>query len=235
MALIQTEGLTLAYDGREVVCDLDIQICDGDYLCIIGENGSGKSTLTKALLGLISPKSGKITYGDGMRKTDIGYLSQQTVTQRDFPASVEEIILSGCQNKLGVLPFYTKEHKVKAENIINTLGISDIKKRCYNELSGGQQQRVLLARALCATDRILVLDEPVAGLDPVITTEFYDIINTLNKQSKITVVMVSHDLSAVKLYATKVLHIHDKGYTFATASDYISSELGSGYLGGDSI
>ena len=233
MALIITKGLTLAYDGKDVVSDMNITIDKGAYLCIVGENGSGKSTLTKALLGLISPKSGSVQYGDGIAKNQIGYMPQQTLTQRDFPASVEEIVLSGCDNKLGFLPFFTKKHKTMAADNMKTLGIFDIRKKCYNELSGGQQQRVLLARALCATDKILVLDEPVAGLDPMITAEFYEILHKLNKDRGITIVMVSHDISSVRMYATDVLHIHDHGYIFDTIEGYTSSEVGQRYLGGE--
>lgn len=232
MALISTNNLTLAYDGKEVISNLNIQINQGSYLCIIGENGSGKSTLTKALLGLIPSKNGNVEYGDGLYRNQIGYLPQQTVTQRDFPASVEEIVLSGCHNKLGILPFFTKRHKLYANEIMETLGISNIRKKCYNELSGGQQQRVLLARALCATDKILILDEPVAGLDPLITAEFYEILYNLNRDCGITIVMVSHDTSAVQMYATDVLHIHDNGYIFDTKDNYINSEIGIRYLGG---
>ncbi len=234
MALISTKDLTLAYDGKEVVSNLNIKINEGAYLCIIGENGSGKSTLTKALLGLITPKHGEVVYGDGLFKNQIGYMPQQTATQRDFPASVEEIVLSGCDNKLGILPFYKKSHKLAAKNIMKTLGISDISKKCYNELSGGQHQRVLLARALCSTDKILILDEPVASLDPLITAEFYDILYKLNKDNKITIVMVSHDVSAVQMYATDVLHIQNHGYIFDTKDNYAATDAGIRYLGGDS-
>ena len=233
MAQITTKNLTLAYDGREVVSDLNTTVNKGSYLCIIGENGSGKSTLIKALLGLMNPKNGCVEYGDGLCKNQIGYLPQQTVTQKDFPASVEEIVLSGCDGKTGFLPFYTKKHKAQANENMKTLGIYDIRKKSYNELSGGQQQRVLLARALCATDKILILDEPVAGLDPLITAEFYEILHNLNCVRDITIVMVSHDVSCVKLYASHVLHIHNNGYIFDTKDRYELTDVGKRYLGGE--
>ena len=233
MALITTNSLSLAYDGKEVVSDMNIKIEQGEYLCIIGENGSGKSTLTKALLGIITPKSGSVTYGEGLTKSKIGYMPQQTTTQRDFPASVREIVLSGCDNKLGILPFYTKKHKKLAKEVMELLGISHISSQCYNELSGGQQQRVLLARALCAADRILILDEPVAGLDPLITAEFYEILHKLHTDRGITIVMVSHDVSAIQMYATNVLHIHDHGYIYDTQTGYLQSDTGIRYLGGE--
>lgn len=233
MAIISTEALTLAYDGKEVVSDLNIKIHKGDYLCIVGENGSGKSTLIKAIVGLIAPKNGKVVYGDGLVAKNIGYLPQQTQVQRDFPASVEEIVLSGCLNSGSGVFFYSKKQKQTATAAMDTLGISDIKKRCYNELSGGQQQRVLLARAMCATDSILVLDEPVAGLDPIITEELYETVNKLNKEKNITIVMVSHDAEAVEKYATHVLHIHDNHYIYDTIYNYKNSHIGNMYLGGE--
>ncbi len=233
MSLISTSNLTLAYDGVEVVKNLNIHIDSGDYVCIIGENGSGKSTLAKAILGLIRPVSGKIEFDNTILGKSIGYLPQQANVQKDFPASVYEIVMSGLLGKVSVLPFYKKIHKQKADEILKTLGIYEIKKKCYNKLSGGQQQRVLLARALCAADNILVLDEPVSSLDPIITSEFYDIINKLNKQNKITVIMVSHDTAVVEKYATKVIHLSDNKYIFDTAQNYIASDYGKNYIGGE--
>ncbi len=232
MPVITTKDLTLAYDGDEVVKCLDISIYKGDYVCIIGENGSGKSTLAKAILGLISPVSGKIEY-NGINKTSIGYLPQQTNVQRDFPVSVYEIIMSGFAGKAFPLPFYSKKQKEKANSIMDMLGILNVKNSCFNELSGGQQQRVLLSRALCGADNILVLDEPVSNLDPVITNEFYDIIFKLNKQKNVTVIMVSHDMSVVTKYATKVLHLSENKYFFDTAQKYINSNIAAQFIGGD--
>lgn len=232
MAIITTKDLTLAYDGADVVKNLNISIDKGDYLCIIGENGSGKSTLAKALLGLITPVCGKIEYNN-ITKNRIGYLPQQTNVQKDFPASVYEIVMSGFVGKTSFFPFYTKKQKQKADKIMKTLGIIDIKKSCYNELSGGQQQRILLSRALCGADNILVLDEPVANLDPVITNELYDILHTLNKNENYTIIMVSHDMHSVKKYATKVLHLAQNNYVFDSAENYINSSLASDFIGGE--
>ena len=232
MTLIKTENLSLSYDGIEVIKNLNIEIHDGDYICVIGENGSGKSTLIKGLLQLINTTSGKIIYGDNLINNKIGYLPQQTNVQKDFPASVKEIVMSGFQNKVRFFPFYTLEQRKRSEEIFELLGISSIKNKCYNELSGGQQQRILLARALCATNNILILDEPIAGLDPVITAEFYDIIDTLNKQTNTTIIMVTHDLSVVEKYANKVLHLFDNSFIFDTKENYKTSEFGSKYLGG---
>lgn len=231
MPLIKANNISLAYDGRTVVDNLSFAVSKGDYLCVIGENGSGKSTLIKALLSLISPSGGSLEYGDGLSKNEIGYLPQQTRVQRDFPSSVFETVLSGCQNRLGFLPFYTAAHKKKALDALRILKAENLKNTCYHELSGGQQQRVLLARAMCATDKLLILDEPTAGLDPIITEDFYSVINDINK-SGITVIMVSHDIEAVSEYATHILHLTHSGYIFDTADNYKKSKYGKIYLGG---
>ncbi|MDD6402000.1 MAG: ABC transporter ATP-binding protein [Lachnospiraceae bacterium] len=227
MALISCKDVSLGYEGKTVVENLNFEINDGDYLYILGENGSGKSTLMKTLLGLRNPMSGTILYG--LNHNEIGYLPQQTIVQRDFPASVKEIVMSGFLNHCGLRPFYSKDEKRIARENMEKLGISDLKKRCYRELSGGQQQRVLLARALCATTKLIVLDEPVAGLDPKVTAEMYDLINNLNKEG-ITVVMVSHDIQAAMTYATKILYVSDKPQFFDSKKKYINSEIGKVFL-----
>ena len=226
MAQIVCSDLALGYDGKTILSGLNFSVDKGDYLCIVGENGSGKSTLMKTLLSLQPPISGEIKFSDGLESDKIGYLPQQTVVQKDFPASVWEIVLSGCQGRCGLRPFYNKEEKEIAENALALMGISDLKKHCYRELSGGQQQRVLLARALCATQQILLLDEPVSGLDPKVTAEMYKLIEKLNKQDGITVIMISHDIAAALEYADHILHIGDSVF-FGTKSEYLSSKVGS--------
>ncbi len=226
----------LGYEDGIVTEGLDFTVSSGDYLCILGENGSGKSTLIKALLGLKPQISGDIRFCGDFSAKDIGYLPQQTPVQRDFPASVEEIVLSGCLSKMGFLPFYrSAEKKIAAENM-KQLGIEDIKKRCYRDLSGGQQQRVLLARALCAASKMLLLDEPVTGLDPIAQTELYEMIAKLNKKG-ITIIMVSHDISSAVKYASHILHISKKQLFFGTKADYVKSSVGRRFLksevGGD--
>ena len=224
MALLKCTDLTLGYEGNAVVSNLNFEINSGDYLCIVGENGSGKSTLIKTLLNLQSPMSGSIETGDGLKRNEIGYLPQQTVVQRDFPASVWEIVLSGNLSSIGFKPFYSKEEKQRAKDNINKMRLENLTKRCYRELSGGQQQRVLLARALCATKKLLLLDEPVSGLDPKVTNEMYSLIKELNEQG-ITVIMISHDIAAAVKYATHILHIsHD--VFFGTKEDYLKSDKG---------
>ena len=225
MAQLSCQNLTVGYDGRTVLQGLNFEVKPGDYLCIVGENGSGKSTLMKTILGLQAPIGGRILTGDGLRKNEIGYLPQQTQTQKDFPASVREIVLSGCQGRCGSRPFYSKEEKRLAEENIGKMGIGSLTKRCYRELSGGQQQRVLLARALCATRKMLLLDEPVSGLDPRVTAEMYGLIETLNREEGITVMMISHDISAALKYASHILHIGDSVF-FGTKADYLQSPQG---------
>ncbi|MBE6758982.1 MAG: metal ABC transporter ATP-binding protein [Ruminococcaceae bacterium] len=230
MALLTCRGLSLGYDGKSVVDGLDFSVNSGDYLCIVGENGSGKSTLMKTILHLRQPISGTIEFGDGLKSSEIGYLPQQTVVQKDFPASVREIVLSGCLNRCGLRPFYTKREKLMAAENMSRLGISELAGACYRELSGGQQQRVLLARALCATGKLLLLDEPTAGLDPVVTTELYELIARLNRESGITIIMITHDIAAAEKYASHVLHICHEPLFFGTAADYFRSEIGCLYV-----
>ena len=224
MELLRAEKLTLGYESRAIVNDLDFSVCSGDYLCIVGENGSGKSTLMKTLLGLQKPLGGRIIRSEELKAGKTGYLPQQTIVQKDFPASVWEIVLSGCQGRCGLRPFYNKEEKALAVKNMERMDITDLAGRCYRELSGGQQQRVLLARALCATEKLLVLDEPVSGLDPKVTGEMYELIRRLNEDG-ITIIMVSHDIAAAVRYAGHILHIGNKIF-FGTRDDYMKSDIG---------
>ena len=224
MALISCKSVSLAYEGNTIVKGLDFTVNSGDYLCIVGENGSGKSTLMKALLGLKSPSEGKIAFGEELHKKNIGYLPQQTAVQRDFPASVKEIVLSGCLANGKFKPFYSRKDKLTAKNNMIKLGIENIADKCYRELSGGQQQRVLLARALCAAEKLIILDEPAAGLDPVATAEMYEIVRTLNQNDNLTVIMVSHDIEHAMSEATHILHIGNTPLFFGTTQEYQFSD-----------
>lgn len=222
MSLIKTENLSLSYENMTVIENLSFEVNGGDYLCIVGENGSGKSTLIKALLGLKKPSLGSITFGDGLLQKEIGYLPQQTNAQRDFPASVSEVVISGCLNSRGIRPFYSaRERKIAAQNM-ERLGITELRHRSYRELSGGQQQRVLLARALCATKKLLLLDEPVSGLDPMVTAELYELISEIN-HSGVTVIMVTHDMSAALKYAGHILCMRENSCFFGTLSEFRKS------------
>lgn len=230
MALITCQKACFAYEGRMVIEDLDLNIERGEYLCVIGENGSGKSTLIKGLLGLLAPSRGLVCYGDGLRHSEIGYLPQRTDVQNDFPASVWEVVTSGCR---GRLPFLTAEKRRQAEENIELLGISAIRNSSFMELSGGQQQRALLARALCATRSLLLLDEPVAGLDPLVTREMYDIISMLHRERGLTVVMISHDIAASLHYADRILHMAHGATFLGTPADYLKSSQGRVFAGGE--
>ena len=227
MALITVENLSVGYDGKPVVEGLSFTVNEGDYLCILGENGSGKSTMMKTLLGLNKPLSGKMETGNELRHTEIGYLPQQTDVQRDFPASVKEIVLSGCIARSGLHPFYSKEEKKLAEENMEKMGITHLAKRSYRDLSGGQQQRVLLARALCAARKVLLLDEPVTGLDPKVSQEMYELIASLNKEG-LTIIMISHDIDAALTYASHILHIGEKTF-FVSIKEYRKSRYGRYY------
>ena len=210
MAQLTCKNLTLGYDNRAIQEDLNFSIDAGDYLCIVGENGSGKSTLMKTLLHLQAPISGSIELGDGLKKN--------------------EIVLSGCQSRCGWRPFYNKEEKMVAQRAMEKMMIQDLADQCYRELSGGQQQRVLLARALCAAQKILLLDEPVSGLDPRVTAEMYQLIRNLNKKDGITIIMISHDIAAAVKYATHILHIGEHCF-FGTKKQYLESSLGKAFTG----
>lgn len=230
MPQIICENVSLGYENRPILKDLSFTVNSGDYLCIVGENGSGKSTLMKTILALTPPLAGHIRMEEGLTSTQIGYLPQQTQVQRDFPASVREVVLSGFQGRCGLRPFYTKAEKRAAEENMERMGISQFARKCYRELSGGQQQRVLLARALCATQKCLLLDEPVSGLDPKVTTEMYEMIRSLHAEG-ITVIMISHDIHAALEYATHILHIGQRVF-FGTREEYLRSGIGQSFLSG---
>ena len=222
MAQLTCQNLSLGYEGREIVSGLNFEVNEGEYLCIVGENGSGKTTLMKTILGLLPPLGGKILHGDGLKPNEIGYLPQQTAVQKDFPASVYEIVLSGFAGSMGLRPFYNKEEKMRAAEAMEKMGLTQLAERCYRELSGGQQQRVLLARALCATKKMILLDEPVSGLDPKVTAEMYALIEHLNREDGITIIMISHDVGAALASASHVLHIGSTIY-FGTKDEYRES------------
>ncbi|MDR1735029.1 MAG: metal ABC transporter ATP-binding protein [Oscillospiraceae bacterium] len=241
MALLKCSNAAFAYDGHTAVEGLTFSVSSGDYLCIVGENGSGKSTLMKGLLGLKAPSAGSIETGDGLIAAEIGYLPQQTQVQKDFPASVEEVVLSGRagrpraapagkRNALSAWrPYYGRSDKAIARDNMERLGILPLRHRCYRELSGGQQQRVLLARALCATKSLLLLDEPTAGLDPMATRDLYRLIAEVNAQG-LTVIMVSHDIGAAVQYATHILHLQQRQLFFGTTAEYLTSPEGMRFI-----
>ena len=231
MAQIRCEDLTLGYEGRNVIEHLNFEVNAGDYLCIVGENGAGKSTLMKALLGLKQPSAGRVIFGDGLTKNGVGYLPQQTQVQKDFPATVEEIVRTGVLGRGSrFLPFYTAKERAYADAQMERMGITGFRRRCYRELSGGQQQRVLLARALCAAEKMILLDEPVAGLDPKVTQEMYDLIASLNGEG-VTVIMVSHDIAAAVHYASHILHVSPLHLFFGTKEAYLNTEIGRVFTG----
>lgn len=231
--IFECKDVTLGYENKVVAKNLNFKIDQGDYLCVVGENGTGKSTLIKTLLGLIKPLNGEVIANvQGKNHKGVGYLPQQKQAQKDFPASVWEVVLSGVLNNDHRCPFYNKKDKAEAEKNMEKLNILDLKKRCYRELSGGQQQRVLLARALCATDSVLILDEPVTGLDPAASMEFYETIKDLNKKENVTIIMVSHDIKNALNYATHILHLEQENDFFGTVEEYKKSNVSNMFLGG---
>lgn len=224
--LIDCRDAALGYEGRPIWEHLTFQVRRGDYLCIVGDNGSGKSTLLKSMLGLLRPLSGEIRLDESLRRGAIGYLPQQTRAQRDFPATVLEVVLSGCLNRRGLHFLYTPAQRSEAMMNLGKLGILELKDACYRDLSGGQQQRVLLARALCAASQLLILDEPITGLDPAAAQDLYKTLAYLNQKEGMAIVMVTHDLKAALKSARTVLHIGRKGLFTGTASDYLASPQG---------
>lgn len=232
MPLLKIENVSFTYNQTAIINQLNFVVNDGDYLCIIGENGSGKSTLIKGLLQLKEVSSGEIIMDPSLKVNEIGYLPQQTSIQKDFPASVEEIVLSGCLNQMKWRPIYNKQEKRKATEMMKKLGIEHLKHQSYRELSGGQQQRVLLARALCATKKLLILDEPMSSLDPTVTQELYDLIYTINQEMGITIIMVSHDLGNSLKYATHVLHLKGENFFYGKKGHYVHHQEENQFLGG---
>ena len=230
--LIVCRDVSLGYEGKSVLTDLDLTIAKGDYLCVVGDNGSGKSTLMRGLLGLIQPQSGTIEHAPALKHGAIGYLPQQTRAQRDFPATVLEVVLSGCLNRQGLHFFYTPAQKSQALQHMGKLGILELKDKCYRELSGGQQQRVLLARALCAAGDLLVLDEPVTGLDPAAADDLYRTLRYLNRTEGMAVVMVTHDIRSALRDAAAILHAGRDQWFLGTPGEYLASPYGKRF-GGD--
>lgn len=231
MQLLKCENIHMNYDSTKAVNGVSFTIDEGDFLCIVGENGAGKSTLLKGILGLQKISEGSVTF-NGIKKSEIGYLPQRTQVQKDFPAAVKEVVLSGRIGRKGKLFYSTEDRQIASENM-ETMKISDIRNKSFNELSGGQQQRVLLARALCATDRLLLLDEPTAGLDPFVTEDMYRLIEHLNSEHGVTVIMVTHDIKSAVKYANKILCMEHDGDFFGTTQEYLDTPAAKRILGGD--
>jgi zinc transport system ATP-binding protein len=228
--MITVNNLSVKYDSGYAIKDVSFSIESGDYLCIVGENGSGKTTLMKSMLKLIKPSGGSVDMS-GIKQNEIGFIPQQTIVQKDFPSSVYEVVLSGFQSKTDLLPFYSRKQKKLAIENIARMGAEAFIRKSYRDLSGGQQQRVLLARALCATDKIMFLDEPAAGLDPLMSADLYSILLALNKQG-ITIVMISHDITSAVKYGNKILHMYVSPLFFGATADYVRSDIGRRMIGG---
>lgn len=231
--LLRCEHVDFGYENQDVVIDVSMEVNTGDYIGIVGENGSGKSTLMKGILGLLKPTAGRIEVTEELKKAGIGYLPQQTAAQKDFPATVFEVVLSGCLGKRGSRPFYSPKEKTAATANLERLGISKLKQSCFRDLSGGQKQRTLIARALCATDKLLILDEPITGLDPSAIQDFYDIIRRLNREEQVAILMVSHDMANIVRQAGKILHLRQKALFSGNVRDYLQSGIGKQFLGGE--
>lgn len=226
MFCLKCDHVSFSYENQVVVSDLSFTVEEGDYLCIIGENGTGKSTLMKGMLGLKKPSTGKIVLGEEIRPSEIGYVPQQTPAQKDFPASVWEVVLSGCLSSRGIWPGFGVKEKRLAMEKLELLGIAHLKEKSFRELSGGQKQRVLLARSLCAAKKLILLDEPTTGLDPVATEEFYHLLLNLNKKYQITVIMISHAIREAFAHADHIMYLSQDSYFYGTTEEYLESEAG---------
>jgi len=224
MKIIECKKLNIGYADKLVCSNITFSVEKGQYVCIIGENGSGKSTLIKTILGLNKPLNGRVVFGGHFNKSHVGYLPQQTEFQKDFPATVREIVMSGFLGRMGFRPFYNKVEKEKCNKILSQLGATDYQDKSFKDLSGGQQQRVLLARALCATDELLVLDEPTNGLDARAIRHFYELIDKLNRDNGLTVVMVTHSVENVIKYATHVVYLKDTMEFAGAKEEFLNSE-----------
>ncbi len=233
--LLKCEHVGFGYENQDAVLDVNLEVNEGDYICIVGENGSGKSTLMKGILGLLKPTSGKIEYTEELKKAGIGYLPQQNDAQKDFPATVFEVVISGCLGKRGSRPFYSIKEKKEARANLNRLGISELENSCFRELSGGQKQRVLIARALCATDKLLILDEPITGLDPSAIQDFYQLVKKLNKEENVAILMVSHDMANIVHQADKILQLRQKPLFWGPMKEYVKSEIAHSFLGREEL
>ena len=228
--LFSCRDAALGYEHRPLLEHLDFEVRRGDYVCVVGENGTGKSTLLRSMLGLVSPISGTVEC-PAQKRGGIGYLPQQTDAQKNFPATVEEVVLSGFLNRGGLHIVYSRAEKTTALMNMGKLGVLELRNHCYRTLSGGQQQRVLLARALCAAGSMLVLDEPVTGLDPAATQELYKILRYLNEKEHIAIVMVTHDLAAALREAKTILHVGRSGWFCGTVEEYLRSDEGKRFGG----
>lgn len=231
-ALISARNAAFSYDGVTVLEGLSFAVHKGDYLSIVGVNGAGKSTLMKGLLRIKAPSGGAMYFDTALKRSSVGYLPQQTPQQKDFPASVFEVTLSGRLHQLGMRPFYTKKDIFHARDALYKLGMEHASLTSYRNLSGGQQQRVLLARALCATETLLLLDEPTAGLDPTVTKELYGLIASMNRDMGITVIMISHDIAGAMQYSSHILHLHNKQLFFGATEEFMKSSEAQSLLGG---
>lgn len=233
--ILNCENVSLSYDGTTVAENINFTVDEGDYLCILGENGSGKTTLINAILGLKKVVGGRIIYGESVSTKNIGYLPQKQSFNTDFPACVREIVRTGFLGRRGFRPYYSKAERERAEILMETLGLADFAKRSFGELSGGQQKRVLLARALCSTEKLLILDEPTAALDPIVTEELYEMTKKLNAEEGISIIMVSHDVAAATKFANRILHIKHEQLFFGSTEEYLETELAKAYIGGRGI
>lgn len=229
--LLTCRKLVPGYGARAVAGEIDIDVSEGDGLCVVGGNGTGKSTFLRTLLGLQPALSGEVSFNPSLRPGDIGYLPQQNPLQRDFPATAREVAMSGCQAMRGTRPFFRERERAIANEAMGRFGVAAFADRPYRELSGGQRQRVLLARALCAGRRLLVLDEPATGLDPGAAAELYAAMAELHRGGLATI-SVTHDMAGGLEGATHILDLGRAKPFFGPMAEWARSRPGNGGKGG---
>jgi len=209
MSIIEIKNLSFSYDKQTILENINLKVEENDFLAIIGPNGGGKSTLLKLILGIIPIKDGSIhTFGAYPKKNleKIGYVPQNTNVNTDFPIKVIEVVLMGHIGTKRPLFGYAEEEKLCALGALAQVGMEAYANARIGSLSGGQRQRVMIARALCAHPKILILDEPTASIDVEGQRQIYELLKRLNEY--ITIIVVSHDISVIMQYANKVVHIN---------------------------
>jgi zinc transport system ATP-binding protein len=220
-SILELKQLRLGFGDNIVINNASLVLEEGDFACIVGANGAGKSTLVRAILGLIKPLGGDIHYCGDLKQTQIGYLPQETRPDSNFPATVEEIVLSGCLGHMGWKPFYCHKEKQHIRRSLKILGIESLAKKRFVDLSGGQKQKVLLARSLSATTKMIILDEPSNSLDHKSRKDFYKTLKNLNREQGLTILMITHDLDADDLIGNKVIAIKEGKVTLSETNDYL--------------
>jgi zinc transport system ATP-binding protein len=230
-ACIELDGVNYSYNDHPVLEYISFVINEGEYLGIIGPNGGGKTTLLRIMLGLLKPSSGKVKiFGQEIHnfrdRYKLGYVPQRAAHEEFyFPASVEEVVRSGRTAKIGLFKRFHREDRKAVKQAMDIAGVLELKDRLIGELSGGERQRVFIARALAGGPGVLILDEPVVGVDIASKDRFYSFLKHLNKEKKITIIFVSHDVGAIAHEVNDVLCLNRRLICHGSPKDYIKEDF----------